>query len=84
MTGFSDFACDVSVDGGGLTFGLPDGTGLVFAHLADGEGLGYRVTSDAEPGRRPEELGMFAPIEDRPGCWYGAEDDITFCAAIAQ
>lgn len=84
MTGYEDFACDVDVDGGGITFALPDGQSFVFAHVADGEGLGYLIPTQPEPGALPQELGMFAPVADKPGCWLGAKDDITFCAAIEQ
>ena len=84
MTGFGDFACDVDVDGGGITFVLPDGATFVFAHEANGEGFGYLIAAETQPGRKPEELGRFAPVAGEEGCWFGAEDDITFCAALEQ
>lgn len=84
MTGFGDFQCEVNVDGGGLTFALPDGQSLVFAHVADGEGLGYLIPAQSEPGQRPKELGMFAPVEGQAGCWFGPKDEISFCVAIEQ
>ena len=84
MTGHGDFACDVDVDGGGITFALPSGETLVFAHEADGEGLGYLIPAEPQPGRYPEELGRFVPVEGQEGCWFGAEDEITFCAALEQ
>lgn len=84
VTGFGEFDCDVAVDGGGITFTLPDGQTFVFAHVADGEGLGYLGAADPRPGTYPEELGSFVPVEGQDGCWYGAKDDITFCAALLQ
>ena len=84
MTGFDSFSCDVSVDGGGLTFALPDEQVFVFAHAADGEGQGYLLPVETEPGQRPKELGLFEPVEGEPGCWLGARNDIKFCAAIEQ
>ncbi|MFD1251413.1 MULTISPECIES: hypothetical protein [Devosia] len=84
MTGFDSFDCDVVVDGGGITFDLPDGSTFVFAHVADGAGLGYRIAPEARPGQLPEELGAFAPIEAEPGCWLGDKDNLKFCAAVLQ
>ncbi len=84
VTGFGDFACDLTVDGGGITFALPDGRSFVFAHVSDGEGLGYISVADPRPGNYPEELGAFAPVEGEDGCWFGAKDGITFCAAFLQ
>jgi hypothetical protein len=84
VTGYDTFDCDVDVDGGGLTFTLPDGQIFVFAHEADGAGLGYLLPSDAQPGSRPEELGAFLPVDGKPGCWFGAEDDIEICASLSQ
>lgn len=84
MTGFDSFDCDVTVDGGGISFALPDGRTFVFAHIADGEGLGYMIPSDVQPGRSPVELGTFTPVEDEPGCWSGGKEETKFCAAISQ
>lgn len=84
MTGYGDFACDVSVDGGGISFALPDEQVLVFAHQANSEGFGYLIESEATPGSRPDELGAFVPVDGEPGCWFGAEDEIKFCAALEQ
>lgn len=84
MTGYDTFECDVTVDGGGITFGLPDGQTFVFAHVADGEGLGYLIPADAKPGRSPQELGTFKPVEGESGCWAGGKDDMKFCAAISE
>lgn len=84
MTGYDAFDCDVTVDGGGITFALPSGETFVFAHEANGEGLGYLLDAEPEPGRYPTELGRFAPVEGEAGCWFGAKDDITFCAALEQ
>ena len=84
MTGYGDFACEVTVDGGGITFALPDGETFVFAHEAEGAGLGYLIAAEPQPGQRPDELGRFSPVEGQEGCWFGAEDEITFCAALEQ
>lgn len=84
MTGFDSFECDVDVDGGGITFALPDGQIFVFSHVADGEGLGYLIPADATPGRYPEELGAFRPAEGEDGCWVSADDETKFCAALIQ
>lgn len=84
LTGHDTFACDVTVDGGGITFALPSGETFVFAHEADGEGLGYLIAAEPEAGRLPEELGRFVPVEGEAGCWLGDKDALTFCAALEQ
>lgn len=84
VTGYDTFDCDVTADGGGITFALPDGQTFVFAHVADGAGLGYLIAADAPPGRSPEELGSFLPIEGEDGCWLGEKDGTKFCAALLQ
>lgn len=84
MTGYGDFACDVDVDGGGITFALPDGQMFVFAHEADGEGPGYLIAAEPQPGRAPEGLGRFVPVDGEEGCWSAAESELTFCAALEQ
>lgn len=84
VTGYGDFPCEVNVDGGGITFALPDGQTFVFAHEADGEGQGYLIDAEPQPGRYPKELGRFAPVTGPEGCWYGEKDDITFCALLVK
>jgi hypothetical protein len=84
MTGFDSFDCDVTADGGSVTFALPDGQVFAFAQEANGEGQGYLIAADAAPGQRPQELGRFAPVEGEAGCWLGARDGIKFCAALVQ
>ncbi len=84
MTGYDPFACDVAVDGGGITFELPDGKVFVFAQTSGGEGLGYLIEAGAVPGYPPEELGNFAPLADEPGCWFGHKEALKFCAALLQ
>ncbi|ODT79274.1 MAG: hypothetical protein ABS76_20660 [Pelagibacterium sp. SCN 64-44] len=84
MTGYDTFDCDVTADGGGITFGLPDGQTFVFAHVANGAGLGYLLPAEARPGTYPEELGSFLPLEDEQGCWLGERDGVKFCAALVQ
>ncbi|WP_323016189.1 hypothetical protein [Devosia sp.] len=80
MTDYGSFACDVTADGGGITFALPDGQVFVFAHVADGAGPGYLIA----PGRLPHALGAFEPMPAEPGCWHDAQDKRKFCAAILQ
>jgi hypothetical protein len=84
VTGYGDFPCEVNVDGGGITFALPDGQTFVFAHEADGEGQGYLIDAEPQPGRYPKELGRFAPVTGQEGCWYGEKDGITFCALLVK
>ncbi|WP_169195126.1 hypothetical protein [Devosia sp. MC1541] len=84
LTGYDSFACDVAVDGGGITFALPNGDTFVFAHEADGAGLGYVIAADSQPGRSPAQLGRFFPVADRDGCWFAPIKEITFCASIAE
>lgn len=84
MTGYDSFDCDVIVDGGGLTFGLPDGQIFAFALVNDQEGQAYRIAADAVPGQRPVELGTFVPAENEPGCWMGTRSELKFCALVVQ
>ncbi len=84
VTGYDTFECDVSVDGGGIAFMLPDGRSFVFAHVADGAGLGYIGAADPRPGSYPEELGSFLPVAGEDGCWLGEKDGLKFCAALLQ
>jgi hypothetical protein len=78
------FDCDVTVDGGGLTFGLPDGKTFVFAQIEDGEGLGYLIGADAKPGARPKELGELAPVDGEAGCWESTDRDYKFCVLVEE
>ena len=84
VTGFGEFACSVDADGGGLTFALPDGQTFVFAQVQNGEGFAYRIPAKNPPGSRPEELGMFAPVDGQKGCWLGEKDAVTFCVSVQQ
>lgn len=84
MTGLGQFACDVSVDGGGIVFALPDGRTLVFSHQGNGEGNGYLMPETAQPGRAPVDLGHFAPDTGKAGCWVGEKDGTKFCVAVQQ
>lgn len=84
LTGYGAFPCDVSADGGGLTFPLPDGNVFAFALVAVDEGVGYRVAADAEPGQAPKVLGTFRPVTGEDGCWQADRDEIRFCAAVEQ
>lgn len=84
ITGYNDFPCDISVDGGGITFDLPDGETFVFVHGGDDQGMGYLIPAQSDPGDRPRELGNFEPVHGEAGCWFGERDEITFCAALEQ
>ena len=81
---YGTFDCDVTVDGGGLTFGLPDGQTFVFAQIEDGEGLGYLIGADAGPGARPKELGEFRPVDGEAGCWENTGDEYMFCVLVEE
>ena len=85
VTDFGSFDCDVVLDGGGLTFGLPDGQNFAFALVAEDEGLAYLISPDAAPGVRPKELGTYRPAEGETGCWISARDsDDRFCVLVAE
>lgn len=81
MTDYGSFECDVTADGGGVSFALPDGQVFVFVHVAEGAGPAFLIS---EPGRVPHALGDFAPVEGEPGCWHNEADTRKFCAAILQ
>ena len=83
VTGAGTFACDVVVDGGGFSFGLPNGAVLAFTLSEPGLGTAYLIESDARPGQRPRELKDFAAVPDRPGCW-AREDGFEFCALVFE
>jgi hypothetical protein len=84
VSGYDTFDCDVALDGGGLTFALPDGQTFAFALVEEGEGLGYLIAPDARAGQRPDELGTFTPIADEPGCWAGERDVERFCVLVEE
>lgn len=77
------FDCDVAMDGGGLTFELPDGSTFAFALVDAQQGVGYLIEADAKPGQPPEDLGSFLPVEGEAGCWISGKD-YKFCAALAE
>jgi len=84
LTGFDTFDCDVEMDGGGLTFALPDTQVFAFALVEADEGLGYLIAADATPGERPDELGTFLPLAAEPGCWFAEAKEIKFCAMVFE
>jgi hypothetical protein len=84
VTGLGEFACSVDVDGGGFSFTLPDESRFAFDHSGDGAGLGYLIAADAQPGRPPEALGAFLPLDGQPGCWMGEDEAITVCVSVEQ
>ena len=69
VTGYDAFDCDVALDGGGLTFTLPDGQIFAFTLIEEGMGTAYLIDPEAAPGQRPDELREFSAIEGKPGCW---------------
>ena len=83
VTGFGTFDCDVAVDGGGLTFELPDGQTFAFAVDEDGVGTGYLTAADAAPGARPDEEEDLVAVDGKPGCW-ARDDDFEFCALVVE
>ncbi|KKC34699.1 hypothetical protein [Devosia psychrophila] len=83
VSGYSAFDCDVVTDGGGLTFGLPDGRTFAFALMEEGVGMGYLIEADAAPGARPEEIHDLLAVDGKPGCW-AREDEFEFCVLIEQ
>lgn len=83
ITGYDTFDCDVALDGGGLTFTLPDGQIFAFTLIEDGVGTAYLIDPEAVPGRRPQELHEFRAVEGKPGCW-AREEDYEFCVLVQQ
>jgi hypothetical protein len=83
VTGYDTFACDVALDGAGLTFALPDGRIFAFTLVEEGVGTAFLVDADAKPGQRPEELREFSAVADKPGCW-ARDEDYEFCVLVEQ
>ncbi len=83
VSGYETFPCDVAVDGGGVTFGLPDGQVFAFALTAADEGLGYLIAAEAGPGSPPDELGRFTRVPGEDGCWMH-DEDLQFCVLVEQ
>lgn len=83
VTGYNTFDCDVALDGGGLTFELPDGRIFAFTLIEDGVGVAFLIEDDAGPGQLPEELHEFRAVEGKPGCW-AREEDYEFCVLVQQ
>lgn len=82
VTGVGTFGCDVTVDGGGLSFALPDGDILAFTLEQPELGMAYLIGKDARPGASPRELGSFEPAEN-PGCWI-RKDCLEFCVLVVE
>ncbi|WP_332685916.1 hypothetical protein [Devosia sp.] len=83
VTGYDSFDCDVALDGGGLTFELPDGAIFAFAVIEDGMGEGYVIAADAAPGQPPQVLRDLRPVDGQPGCW-ARDEDYQFCVLLEQ
>jgi hypothetical protein len=83
VTGYDTFDCDVVLDGGGLTFGLPDGGIFAFALLADGVGEAYLIAPGSAPGQPPQMLRDLRPVDGKAGCW-AREDAFEFCALVEE
>ena len=86
VDGVGSFECELGRDGGGLTFGLPDGSVFAFALVGDdaGAGTGYLSPPAARPGSYPQEMGTMTPDPDAPGCWVGGKDGFGFCVKVVQ
>lgn len=84
LTGYDMFDCEVTTDGGGLTFGLPDGQTFAFALTSEDQGEGYRIAADARPGQPPVGLGTFVSLTDEPGCWQAERGETRFCAMVFE
>jgi hypothetical protein len=83
LSGYDAFDCDVALDGGGLTFTLPDGQIFAFTLIEEGMGTAYLIDPEAAPGQRPDELREFEAVEGRPGCW-ARDEDYEFCVLVQQ
>lgn len=83
VTGYHTFDCDVALDGGGLTFSLPDGKIFAFTLIEEGVGTAFLISPDAAPGQRPEELREFNAVDGRPGCW-ARDEEFSFCVLVEQ
>jgi len=83
VTGYDTFDCDVALDGSGLTFALPDGRTFAFTLTEEGVGTAFLIEPDAAPGRPPEALREFRPVDGKPGCW-ARDEDYAFCVLVQQ
>ena len=84
VSGYDTFDCDVALDGGGLTFELPDGRTFAFTLIEEGVGTAFLIDADAGPGQPPEALDAFQPVEGQPGCWASDDEDYEFCVLVQQ
>lgn len=83
VSGYDTFDCDVALDGGGLTFALPDGRIFAFTLVEDGVGTAFLVDAEAAPGDLPDELREFRAVEGKPGCWR-RDEDYEFCVLVQE
>lgn len=83
VTGYDNFDCDVALDGGGLTFDLPDGGIFAFTVIEEDLGEVYLIAADAAPGQPPRVLRDFRPLDGQPGCW-ARDADYQFCVLLEQ
>lgn len=83
VSGFGAFPCEVALDGGGLSFGLPDGSTLAFTLTETDGGAAYLIAADGRPGSAPRELGMFDAVAGEPGCWM-RDEDYRFCVLVEE
>jgi hypothetical protein len=83
VSGYDTFDCDVALDGGGLTFTLPDGQIFAFTLIEEGVGMAYLIDPKAAPGQRPAELREFRAVAGEPGCW-ARDEDYQFCVLVQQ
>ncbi len=83
VTDYGQFDCDVALDGGGLTFNLPDGRTFAFTLTEKDRGVAFLIEADAKPGQPPQELHEFKAVDGKAGCW-ARNDAYEFCVLVAQ
>lgn len=83
VSGYETFDCDVTLDGSGLTFALPDGKTFAFTLGEEGVGTGFLIDADATPGQVPDALRELRAVEGQPGCW-ARDEDFSFCVLVQQ
>ena len=83
VSGYGTFDCDVTLDGGGLTFALPAGETFAFTLTGEDVGTAFLIAADARPGQVPDDLGPFHAVADKAGCW-AQDEGVEFCVLVEQ